>query len=214
MQTNNIIGILTKVSILSLCSTSMSCQYLCMLNFSTVAGRHGRSLTTSVITTTVLNSIRSNRRLCLVPSSLPLQRKPFPSNLQSKLALLSTSTTGSASSTFQPPEPPGTKGTPIFPDIKILQPDEANRTENATRRNTDSNAVMVVTGANRGIGLQFVKSLLHHTTVRTLNEQPFTTFKNRFNQSAQLILCVFFIKNRVQSLLAVVHQNLQLICTT
>ena len=162
----------------------------------------------------MLNSIRSNRRLCLVPSSLPLHRKPFPSNQQSKLALLSTSTTGSASSTFQPPEPPGTKGTPIFPDIKILQPDEANRTENATRRNTDSNAVMVVTGANRGIGLQFVKSLLHHTTVRTLNEQPLTTFKNRFDQSAQLILCVFFIKNRVQSLLAVVHQKLQLICTT
>jgi hypothetical protein len=75
---------------------------------------------------------------------------------------------GSATSTFQPPEPPGTKGTPIFPDIKMLTPEEQNLNENSMRRNTDSNAVMVVTGANRGIGLQFVKSLLQHTKVRQI----------------------------------------------
>ena len=119
------------------------------------------------------HNTQSKRWLHVRSSSLSLtvQTKQFPSSLQSKFVLYSTSVTGSASTTFQPPEPPGTKGTPIFPDITILKSEESNHHENAARRNTDSNAVMVVTGSNRGIGLQFVKSLIHRTKVRTHNFQ-------------------------------------------
>jgi hypothetical protein len=72
--------------------------------------------------------------------------------------LLSTATL----STFQPPAPPGTKGTPIFPNIDF---NVASSSPDSLLRNTDPDAVMVVTGANRGIGLQFVKCLMHRTKV-------------------------------------------------
>jgi hypothetical protein len=65
-------------------------------------------------------------------------------------------------STFQPPNPPGTHGTPVFPDIDFSV---ARQSEHAIRRNSDPRAVFIVTGANRGIGLQFVKSLLDRTQV-------------------------------------------------
>jgi hypothetical protein len=65
-------------------------------------------------------------------------------------------------STFQPPNPPGTHGTPVFPNVDFSV---ARQSEHANRRNSDPRAVFVVTGANRGIGLQFVKSLLDRTQV-------------------------------------------------
>ena len=165
MQT---IGLLTKVSLVVLFSITMTFQYPCVMCFKYVATtrrlmhvRRGRTLTSSITTS--------------LSSTLSSQQKQCPFNLPSKVVAFSTSTTGSTSgaattaTTFQPPEPPGTKGIPIFPDIKILKPDENSNDhyDNAIRRNTDSNAIMVVTGANRGIGLQFVKSLLSHTKVRT-----------------------------------------------
>jgi hypothetical protein len=91
---------------------------------------------------------------------------PFLKTTRSlKTQLYRMSTTSKA---FQPPVPPGTKGTPIFPDISIKE-QPSNNMENALKRNNDSNAVMVVTGANRGIGLQFVKSLLDRTKVRCIS---------------------------------------------
>lgn len=71
----------------------------------------------------------------------------------------------STSLPFQPADPPGTRGTPVFPNIDFSV---ASRSTDATRRNSDTKSVFVVTGASRGIGLQFVKSLLHRTSVRTL----------------------------------------------
>lgn len=62
------------------------------------------------------------------------------------------------SSSFQPAPPPGTHGTPVFPDIDFSVADDP-ASEGWKRRN-DPNAVFVVTGASRGIGLQFVKTLL------------------------------------------------------
>jgi hypothetical protein len=64
---------------------------------------------------------------------------------------------------FSPSEPPGTTGTPVFPNIDFSF---GAKSQDALRRNEDPNAVMVVTGANRGIGLQFVKSLVHRSKVR------------------------------------------------
>lgn len=67
------------------------------------------------------------------------------------------STTPSSSS-FQPPPPPTSKGTPIYPDIDFSH--AASPQSQGNIRNSDPNAVFVVTGANRGIGLQYVKTLL------------------------------------------------------
>lgn len=59
---------------------------------------------------------------------------------------------------FTPPPPPSSKGHAVFDDLNLTQKSSA-----AIKRNSDPNAVFVVTGANRGIGIQFVKSLLDRT---------------------------------------------------
>lgn len=64
-------------------------------------------------------------------------------------------------STFRAPEPPRSKGQAVFVDIDFSA-DGDNKPESA-RRNSDPRAVFVVTGASRGIGLQFVKSLVART---------------------------------------------------
>lgn len=64
-------------------------------------------------------------------------------------------------SSFQPSPPPGTHGTPVFPDIDFSTKEDPD--SESTKRNSDPNAIFVVTGASRGIGLQFVKSLLERT---------------------------------------------------
>lgn len=72
---------------------------------------------------------------------------------------LSSSSSGGID--FQPPIPPGTRGVPIYPDIDL----NVSSSKHALQRNNDPNAVFVVTGASRGIGLQFVKSLMERTKV-------------------------------------------------
>lgn len=95
-------------------------------------------------------------------------------------SLYSSFSSLSSSSSFQPANPPGTFGTPVFPDILDLsQSVKTTTTDNSTNqnnttststitpeailRNTSPETVIVVTGANRGIGLQFVQTLLQHT---------------------------------------------------
>eukprot|EP00584_Thalassiosira_punctigera_P005419 CAMPEP_0172544234 /NCGR_PEP_ID=MMETSP1067-20121228/14433_1 /TAXON_ID=265564 ORGANISM="Thalassiosira punctigera, Strain Tpunct2005C2" /NCGR_SAMPLE_ID=MMETSP1067 /ASSEMBLY_ACC=CAM_ASM_000444 /LENGTH=388 /DNA_ID=CAMNT_0013330761 /DNA_START=105 /DNA_END=1271 /DNA_ORIENTATION=+ len=70
----------------------------------------------------------------------------------------------STASTFEAPEPPKSHGQPVFPDIRFRRsPSEGESNDAATIRNADPEAVFVVTGSNRGIGLQFVISLLERT---------------------------------------------------
>jgi len=57
-------------------------------------------------------------------------------------------------STFQAPEPPNSKGHAVYNDIEI-----STTERESIARNSDPDAVFVVTGASRGIGLQFVKTL-------------------------------------------------------
>ena len=65
---------------------------------------------------------------------------------------------------FVPLPPPTSKGTPIYPDIDL---DHAKSiVSEASKRNADPKSVFVVNGSSRGIGLQFVKSLLVRTQVR------------------------------------------------
>lgn len=69
----------------------------------------------------------------------------------------------SAKSSFVPPDPPSFSGQAMFPDIKL------NRiSSHAIMRNQDSDAVFVITGASRGIGLQIVKDMLIRTKVRAV----------------------------------------------
>ena len=76
---------------------------------------------------------------------------------------LSHRSSSSLSSSFVPPEPPSSNGEAVYDDIII----SADGTNESLKRNSDPDAVFVVTGASRGIGLQFVKSLLHRTKVRS-----------------------------------------------
>ena len=66
-----------------------------------------------------------------------------------------------SSSSFSAPEPPQSKGYNVFEDIDFEVANGPN--SQSTIRNSDPNAVFVVTGANRGIGLQFTKKLLQDT---------------------------------------------------
>jgi hypothetical protein len=110
-----------------------------------------------ILTTSLLNFGGSSVGRCVVSSFVPLILfGPFGFQCTSRMqtTLFSTS--------FHPPEPPSTKGTPIFPDIDLSF---ASDSADALSRNEDPDAVMVVTGANRGIGFHFVIGLVHRTKV-------------------------------------------------
>jgi NAD(P)-dependent dehydrogenase (short-subunit alcohol dehydrogenase family) len=64
-------------------------------------------------------------------------------------------------SSFTAPEPPQSKGMNVFQDIDFSV--AGHEGSQSSLRNTDPGAVFVVTGASRGIGLQFVKTLLDTT---------------------------------------------------
>lgn len=64
-------------------------------------------------------------------------------------------------STFQAPEPPKSKGFNVFEDIDFSV--SQSTTLQSSIRNSDPDAVFVVNGASRGIGLQFVRKLLKDT---------------------------------------------------
>jgi len=66
-----------------------------------------------------------------------------------------------SSSAFQAPDPPTSQGVAVFPDVDISKSQPV--TESATLRNSDPDAVFVVNGASRGIGLKMVQSLLERT---------------------------------------------------
>jgi hypothetical protein len=65
------------------------------------------------------------------------------------------------SSSFVAPEPPSFQGQAVFPDIDLT-----SLSDDAVVRNENENAVFVVTGASRGIGLQIVKDLTQRTKMR------------------------------------------------
>lgn len=66
-------------------------------------------------------------------------------------------------STFEPPAKNDYRGTPVYEDIDIAAADVSSA---AAARNGDDEAVFVVTGASRSMGLQFVTELLSRTKGR------------------------------------------------
>lgn len=85
------------------------------------------------------------------------------SSLRHHLPLISYpfSSSASSSSSFEPPVPPTSRGHSVFPDIKFTTP--RDQESNSYKRNSDTEAVFVVNASSRGIGLQFVKSLVVRT---------------------------------------------------
>lgn len=74
-------------------------------------------------------------------------------------SVISTSTKLFSSTSFNPPDPPVSKGIPVYANIDFHRA----TTSDTQKRNSDSSAVYVISGASRGIGLQFVKSLMERT---------------------------------------------------
>lgn len=70
--------------------------------------------------------------------------------------------TARRASTFQAPIPPDSHGEPVFPHIDVSSVGVAS-SRASIERNSDPNSVFIVTGANRGIGLQFAKKLAETT---------------------------------------------------
>ena len=79
-----------------------------------------------------------------------------------------------SSSSFTPPVPPSSKGVPIFTDIDFTIAKSQN--SESFKRNNDPHAVFVVTGASRGIGKEFVRSLMNRTQVN--NQTALNYLKN------------------------------------
>mmetsp|Transcript_21233 Transcript_21233/g.40073 ORF Transcript_21233/g.40073 Transcript_21233/m.40073 type:complete len:136 (-) Transcript_21233:3136-3543(-) len=75
------------------------------------------------------------------------------------------SSSSKVASSFEAPEPPKSQGQPVFPDINFQPSSPEDESIAAIKRNADQEAVFVVNGSNRGIGLQFVHSLLERTKV-------------------------------------------------
>ncbi len=117
-----------------------------------------------------MRTIQSVLRRSYAAVAVPLCRHPFASSFSPTYGptVFVTPSVRSAirtrlyatKSSFQPPEPPGTHDFPVFSDIETNTDQPSADTE--LRRN-DPNSVFVVTGASRGIGLQFVKTLLETT---------------------------------------------------
>ena len=86
------------------------------------------------------------------------------SHLQPPTVNRSHSSSSSAiAASFKAPIPPESHGHPVFPHIDFSNQSNANNENNSLDRNSDPNAVFVISGASRGIGLQFVISLLERT---------------------------------------------------
>ncbi|KAL3794516.1 hypothetical protein ACHAW5_001326 [Stephanodiscus triporus] len=103
----------------------------------------------------------------------------------------SSSSSSSSYTSFEAPEPPSSHGASVFPDIEFRrsattttttttgeekeaqqqqqqQRAVATTTTAATTRNADRDAVFVVNGSSRGIGLRFVVGLLERTEGKVL----------------------------------------------
>jgi hypothetical protein len=79
------------------------------------------------------------------------------------LSSVSSSRTVRGMSTFTPATPAKTKGTPMFKDVNFTIAKDP--LAECVVRNADPKAVFVVTGAGRGLGVEFVKQLVHRTKV-------------------------------------------------
>lgn len=127
---------------------------------------HKLSRRTYAFLTTTLTTASTHRLAYRSPASIGvvnglIQRPP---SLHRQQQTSPPTCLFSTTSNFQAPEPPESKGHAIFPDVNISSgASKTTISEHAVQRNTDPDAIFVVNGASRGIGLQMVKSLLERT---------------------------------------------------
>ena len=91
---------------------------------------------------------------------LSLQNKNCYRLFTSTSTLLSSSP---AASSFEPPPPNTYHGTPVYENINISSANNDVAKSTSKERNSDPESVFVISGASRGMGLQYCKSLLHRT---------------------------------------------------
>jgi len=109
----------------------------------------------------VLNPVELPAFSFLQPGNNNLPKSTLTNNRQQRLF---SSSSSSSSLSFQAPEPPSSKGKAVFPDVDISSSSASSQISKAAeQRNNDPDAVFVVNGASRGIGLQMVQSLLLRT---------------------------------------------------
>lgn len=96
-------------------------------------------------------------RTTFVASSLAFRRGLF-AGCRRAVSSSFPALASSPDSSFNPPVPPTSKGVPVYPDIDFSVAEDSESI--SYKRNRDRDAVYVVNGSSRGIGLQFVKSLL------------------------------------------------------
>jgi len=130
---------------------------------------------------------------------------PIKSQAQIYRSVSSTTTSlSSAKSSFVPPDPPSFDGQAMFPDIDLNC-----LSSHARMRNQDSDAVFVITGASRGIGLQIVKDMLIRTKVRAVG-YCINILKIIIFYSLKLKIHVSYLcHQREPSWLAVGHRQMQ-----
>jgi NAD(P)-dependent dehydrogenase (short-subunit alcohol dehydrogenase family) len=135
---------------------SNKCSLIALLSHSRVTVRQSSSTSASASACLSLSTNLSSRL-----STFQTGRQQSHSHLSSRLS------SSNSNSSFEAPEPPTFNGKAIFPNIDIKINDSTNTSINtnseAYKRNSDPNAVYVVTGASRGIGLQMVKTLSYRT---------------------------------------------------
>ena len=116
--------------------------------------------------------VRRRRRSALGAGSSIVESSFQKSVVSSSTTNLITTTGVSSSShfsscsysTFAPPQNNVYNGpAPAYPNIVFKNKVDGSSSAAATARNADPNAVFVITGASRSMGLQFAKEILHRT---------------------------------------------------
>ena len=114
----------------------------------------------------------------------------------------SSSSSSEIAASFEAPEPPLSHGHPVFPDIQFDNINKSSSSGGDNNRNSDPNAVFVISGASRGIGLQFVKTLLERTHGKIIAccRSPPTTSTTVSSSNNQLYNLAKQYTNRVEIL--------------
>lgn len=106
-------------------------------------------------------AISQPRKACIIPLYRPLGQASKTIRCLSS----ASSHSGFSAKEFIPPIPPTFTGAAVFADVDISPSENSTAKQLALTRNMDPEAVFVVSGASRGIGLRTVEALQQRTKV-------------------------------------------------
>jgi NAD(P)-dependent dehydrogenase (short-subunit alcohol dehydrogenase family) len=136
------------------------------------------------------SSTRCVSNSIMMPPPTSYERQPVAATRSTTCRHASSSSSSEIAASFEAPEPPKSHGHPVFPDIQFdnINQSSSSSSSGDDNRNSDPNAVFVISGASRGIGLQFVKSLLERTNGKIIAccRSPPTTSTTASSSNNQL----------------------------